>query len=886
MHQPFKKMYRQSDCIPLVCIPPHDQLLNAVKSNNTDLIKRLVDNDSDLLIYPYEQYQQKTILEAACSDLTDLVKSETIQLLTIGADLEQPNEHFDKMRVIHFAAEMLNFETLKVIVQEMEKKNINFNLITSHGNTALMHMIKYADSKNESFLNCVTLLAKKVEVNCIDNDGIPVVFTAAKKDLTDVVNILKAYELDVDSYKDRRSKKTARNLIEEKNWFSSNDFPEYKYSDNEPLAQKIISNELTTNDLVNLQDVNKKYHAGTLLQILVQRSYADLVKKLLEYPELDCNKTTSRNKDLPIKIALERGDYEILSILLGQQKCKIPDDLLCQVLCNFDRIAPSLPGRDYKRCAYVCLEDRRVQNLLNKPGDKGNYPLHYACRYTDESTILALLEKKTSLANRSNNDYLAMSDIHRRTLEAHLDSCLAIHESEPKSHNEEKEIRFNFTTLLPTTWTNSDTKTISIDSHPNGCFGYHDENKKLLINGNARIEMDVPIFMSQSVELKPLLTHPILAMFINLKWEQVSRIYYLNLSFYIALCIFLYTYIFLFYINEDWHKYSAGIKILSFIIYIINIACLAALVLREVFQFWLEKLRYMKNIENYIELTLIFAMLVMVLRIFNDYSAKKQVASIAILFSAMELFLLIGKKPVLSTNIVILRTVSLTFFKLLLWYSILIFAFALSFYTLFSGQKQEEGDDPNFFTNPALAAIKTIVMLTGEFDAGSIKFDSIPIISHMIFLMFVFMISMVLFNLMNGLAVTDTQIIKNESELYSYVSQIQYIAYIEGMLTNHQLSTYLKKLCKDSFFASDGPHIMYVPLHKGRRSYGYFNEPERLAVRQNIVKRAKLIIEERRAEKEENIARKKEKVKMEQMEKTIQEMLEKINSLIRNETES
>lgn len=72
-------------------------------------------------------------------------------------------------------------------------------------------------------------------------------------------------------------------------------------------------------------------------------------------------------------------------------------------------------------------------------------------------------------------------------------------------------------------------------------------------------------------------------------------------------------------------------------------------------------------------------------------------------------------------------------------------------------------------------------MLTGEFDASDIKFNK-NVYSYAIFLIFVFMISTVLFNLLNGLAVSDTQAIKSEAELMNFIYRAELMSRYEKIL--------------------------------------------------------------------------------------------------------
>ncbi|GJQ64922.1 putative ion transport protein [Trypoxylus dichotomus] len=168
---------------------------------------------------------------------------------------------------------------------------------------------------------------------------------------------------------------------------------------------------------------------------------------------------------------------------------------------------------------------------------------------------------------------------------------------------------------------------------------------------------------------------------------------------------------------------------------------------------------------------------------------------------ALELMVVGAQHPHLSTYMIMLRTVAKNFLFFLLWYAILIFAFALGFYVLYNknGSEQNftnstnvEDDNQPFFDELGLTVIKTIVMLTGEFDASSINFNTFW--NRIIFLLFVFLNSIVLFNLLNGLAISDIQHIKSEAEILGYAERVSYIVYFESIIHN------LKLLLKNSRF--------------------------------------------------------------------------------------
>jgi hypothetical protein len=129
------------------------------------------------------------------------------------------------------------------------------------------------------------------------------------------------------------------------------------------------------------------------------------------------------------------------------------------------------------------------------------------------------------------------------------------------------------------------------------------------------------------------------------------------------------------------------------------------------------------------------------------HNAAPHFSSIAILLSWVELVFLIGRHPRLSTNIEMFKTVSWNFLKFLAWYAIFIIAFALSFYAMFRDCGNATESDENFFLDPGMSVFKTVVMLTGEFDTASISFMSFPGTSHIVFILFVFLMAIVRVNL-------------------------------------------------------------------------------------------------------------------------------------------
>ena len=104
-----------------------------------------------------------------------------------------------------------------------------------------------------------------------------------------------------------------------------------------------------------------------------------------------------------------------------------------------------------------------------------------------------------------------------------------------------------------------------------------------------------------------------------------------------------------------------------------------------------------------------------------------------------------------------------TFISFLAWYSLFIIAFALSFYILLHDDNKTtstSGNEYPFFDKLGLTVVKTFSMFVGELEFSDVPLNSA--FSYVFFLLFIFLIVVVLMNLLNGLAVSDTGLIREE----------------------------------------------------------------------------------------------------------------------------
>ena len=78
----------------------------------------------------------------------------------------------------------------------------------------------------------------------------------------------------------------------------------------------------------------------------------------------------------------------------------------------------------------------------------------------------------------------------------------------------------------------------------------------------------------------------------------------------------------------------------------------------------------------------------------------------------------------------------------------------------------KDGDDEYpFFNQPWHAFVKTTIMFVGEIEFADLPIDLNSWLSFLFLLAFVFLIIVVLMNLLNGLAVSDTGLIREQAEI-------------------------------------------------------------------------------------------------------------------------
>lgn len=140
--------------------------------------------------------------------------------------------------------------------------------------------------------------------------------------------------------------------------------------------------------------------------------------------------------------------------------------------------------------------------------------------------------------------------------------------------------------------------------------------------------------------------------------------------------------------------------------------------------------------------------------------------------------MIVGRFPMFGLYVQMFTKVAVNFAKFLLAYCCLLIAFSLSFGVLFSSYPS--------FKSIYWTLLKTITMMAGELEFEDIFYDSdipiqFPVTSHGMFFAFVLLVTIILTNLLVGLAVSDIQGLQASAGLDRLTRQVELVARLESL---------------------------------------------------------------------------------------------------------
>lgn len=362
--------------------------------------------------------------------------------------------------------------------------------------------------------------------------------------------------------------------------------------------------------------------------------------------------------------------------------------------------------------------------------------LHLAVMFNRTSVVYDLLKNGAYIGMQDGLDRPAIANINPKTFKHYLDHCIS----------GEDLLVFNFENLIAPS-----------DDYPN--------------------DMEAIKFISHSNELRHLLEHPLIVSFLFLKWHRLALLLYVDFVCYFLLslatgCISMY------YVTDPGgHMAKMCVFTSIFCIYVSS---------RRILQIIFSSPDCRNSRENYLNsfltVLIVLSLVLLVIAVPLNFHTST-IAAICIVLITYEFFTLAGTFWHFSIYSEMFIAVAKSSVKSLQLYAIFLPAFSLLFYILLR-DSSALGDPPDFNKFPTLgkSIVKTIVMSAGEFDVANVDFDY-NAFGVYIFVGFVFLISTVFMNLLNGLAVSDTQKIQSKAELMSFIRRCQVLACYEEPLS-------------------------------------------------------------------------------------------------------
>ncbi|KAE9414822.1 hypothetical protein Angca_007770 [Angiostrongylus cantonensis] len=809
----------------------------AVEGNHPDTVRTILElRQSQSSDFNANHKEDRLLLhEAAGKGYIDVVQC----LIQNGYDARLRDD--DMQLPLHEAASYNRAHVVELLVQlapdTIEDK-------TDYGMTPLLSAVS-----SDALEVVKILIGQNADICATDNDGRTAIFIGAK---FNAVKVLR-YLLDLCRQKDNESS-SIRDLV---------NHPDH----NQMTAMHVVCN----NGYIEVSKLLYEYGASievlneeeeTPLHLAAARGETVSVRQLLDW---DKRLLLLRNEDAdtPLHLAAKNGRAETMKVLLDagadiEARNSLEHTALqCAVLAGhlgtvrqlLDKGAAMENKDDKREVAYVLLESENWMSIMS-PMDELPIGRHSIAR---DTPLRKLIRKYPELAAKV------------------FDKCIRYDEENPKSPCFFCEYDF---TLLDDTYmmpSKDGTKLLSTVS-PYKANGTLRQGAKAYSDDYDVVYKNHPLKMMAKCEV--LLSHPLVLALLKHKWNNLGRyVYYFALAIYLLfLCAYT---LYVTHTPAPFNVYDEDRGVLLDLTAIlvsgepecprikltrppwlisckwVVVSLAIAQLFKELFQLIIRRHRYI-SLDNAIECFIYSSAIVSVV----DMSPCSKttglrmnwqwlVAAVCAFLSWMNLLLLIRKLPRFGIYVVMFFDVLRTFSRFFIVFALFVVAFSIAFFVMMQNR-------PEFSSVPS-AVLKTTVMMIGEFEFTAIfhgDAESHPerlfghAIAYLIFLFFCVIMTILLMNLLVGLAVDDIKSVLEEAKLKRLSMQADLVLQIEASIP------YIRKLTSRSSVRIYPNRTSF--LKRLRNRFGFDSSTAVLMEEDWQSREEELLIEFRQVIKEQN----------------------------------
>ncbi|KAJ2941369.1 hypothetical protein O0L34_g3572 [Tuta absoluta] len=520
-----------------------------------------------------------------------------------------------------------------------------------------------------------------------------------------------------------------------------------------------------------------------VLHVAADHAHADILRELLEFNETVAQTMINALTDASkrglgaIHFAVLKNSIECVELLLSKKA-----DVRLRTTSNPYRASTPLHIASVKNNVEVAkIILKHDKTTIHEVNGSGWFPLHSAAHHGNRDIIQLLLSEGADLSGYSDGPKkirrtaidMIINNLSKPTdfLEEVFDSY--IQTNSQNLQDPDCKITVNYRILMPSVCEVEQMKVI----------------QALMKTGNHYGQ-------------RRLLVHPLVESFLYLKWKALLPFFYTIIMLYSlfvgSLTIFAVSVFFYKDTSSEQEKPPwLNSDVWGYVVYV----TIFLLLVQELLYMNVKSSRYFLQIETWIKfgsigLATILPPAVMI-QGWSQTEWPRHVATVALLLAWLELMFLLSRFPNWGYYVLMFGKVASNVVKILLTFAFLVIGFTFSFMIQFRSEIP--------FNGPWSALVKTVVMMTSEFEYEGL-FDekheqklaaSITII-RVIFFIFLILASIVLMNLLVGVAVNDINDLEVLGNIRRLAKQVEFLGTLDTLVYNRIFSTILPRRVNNS----------------------------------------------------------------------------------------